>query len=1083
MAFRKTLAGLQTSFAESGLYQSFAQNEALSIPDSLSTPSLMAVGQVERMEFRASVLASAPSGLSNVLNVDVDDNEEEVALCRNDLHDCVAYQHVLERLKVVSGDLVEVSNPDLPSVPARLARIWAAGEDDVLLKEDVKVSPFLAYNIGVPHHLTAFFKGRDSASPEFPVCLRRYVYRYGVSKMVDSNQNGKDTRGKSGRAESQEAEGESVLVSNPGEGGPVRIKLAKRVCLRVVREPDPTGDFLPEITEEEEEKKDGLPGGQANGREQVNAGFDDPDEETASVCLDAYFGSDVRVVSLGDVIAIPVPASHVKSPGMTVSHINAEVIEANGDGLKQGTGISAPEELLYFKVTSVWPRTAGSVGDLSGPDDLTVLSLEEAQAGAWGGLPFLAVDSSLTSVSLDGVTSSGFPVGVKEYVFGSAKGARSESSGRVRRLGWTAQNAPGRDAELEYVGQLLPVWEDVAHVVACTIHPQSTAITMRPSILLHGPNGAGKRTATKAAAAALGCHFVSLSCEDIRPEGMPDDKVVETLDAVMNIAGNYKPVILLLRDIHLLAQPSPMNPNVEAQGARVGAALSRCIVKGLEGQFGEDDEATSVISGGHGDGPFPRPIFLIATTSDPDDVEPGIRRCFTHEILADAPDADGRRMLLKTFLSSACDECSIGAEDIENMVQHTAGLLPVELKNVAAEAYAAAVSGLHTEVPAMSAEGGHDASQVVSTTNTTNNTGAMDAKATTSVELPDLNHSHVDRSIVSVRSKTASEIGAPKIPNVEWEDVGGLEEVKLGILDTVELPLKHPELFAGGLRRRSGVLLYGPPGTGKTLLAKAVATECSVNFLSVKGPELINMYVGESERLIREVFTKARRARPCVIFFDELDSLAPGRGKGSDSGGIMDRIVSQLLAEIDSAQGGSGSDDVFIIGATNRPDLLDPALLRPGRLDKLLYVGIASSALDREKVIRALTRKFKLDDSVDLEAVSKACPPRLTGADIYGMCSRAWMRAFKRHVTNHKGHNQTEWGNKNNNPDDSPSSVVVAQEDFLFAARTSNPSLTEEDLAQYQDIRQQTGTRVADKPKPPSALPRLPARKKPTTTT
>ena len=823
MAFRKTLAGLQTSFAESGLYQSFAKNEALSVPESLmAASSVAAASPMERFEFRASVLVSAVrSGAYDVLNVGVEDATagEEVALCRNDLHDCVAYQHVLDRLQVVSGDLVEVSNPDLPSVPARLARIWAAGEGEVLLKEDVKVSPFLAYNIGVPYHLTAFFKGRDSASPEFPVFLRRYVYRYGVSKTVDGNQVGKESGAKSGASEDQEAHGESVLVSNPGEGGPVRIKLAKRVCLRVVREPDPTGDFLPEITEEEEEKKDGLPGGQANGREQVNAGFDDPDEETASVCLDAYFGSDVRVVSLGDVIAIPVPASHVKSPGMAVSHINAEVMEATSEGPEPGNGISAPEELLYFKVTSAWPRTRGAVGDESGLGDLSGLSLEE---GGCGGLPFVAVDSSLTSVSMDGVTSSGFPVGAKEYMFGSTRDARSETSGRVRRLGWTAQNAPGRDAELEYVGQLLPVWEDIAHVVACTIHPQSTAITMRPSIMLHGPNGAGKRTATKAAAAALGCHFVSLSCEDIRPEGMPDDKVVETLDAVMNIAGNYKPVILLLRDIHLLAQASPMNPNVEVQGARVGAALSQCIAKGLEGQFGEDDDATSVLSGRNGDGPFPRPIFVIATTSDPDDVDPGIRRCFTHEILADAPDADGRRMLLQAFLSSACKECSIGAEDIENMVQHTAGLLPVELKNVAAEAYAAAVAGIHATLPESLASDVQDAGQVVSTTNPTDATGA---KATASVDLPDLDHSHVDRSIVSVRSKTASEIGAPKIPNVQWEDVGGLEEVKLGILDTVELPLKHPELFAGGLRRRSGVLLYGPPGTGKTLLAKAVATE------------------------------------------------------------------------------------------------------------------------------------------------------------------------------------------------------------------------------------------------------------------
>ena len=161
-------------------------------------------------------------------------------------------------------------------------------------------------------------------------------------------------------------------------------------------------------------------------------------------------------------------------------------------------------------------------------------------------------------------------------------------------------------------------------------------------------------------------------------------------------------------------------------------------------------------------------------------------------------------------------------------------------------------------------------------------------------------------------------------------------------------PLLSRDLFAGGLRRRSGVLLYGPPGSGKTLLAKAVATQCAANFLSVKGPELINMYVGESERQVREAFARGRRAKPCVMFFDELDSLAPARGASGDSGGVMDRVVAQLLAEIDGVQG--GGEDLFVIGATNRPDLLDPALLRPGRLDTLLYVGIAEEPEAKLKV-------------------------------------------------------------------------------------------------------------------------------------
>lgn len=222
------------------------------------------------------------------------------------------------------------------------------------------------------------------------------------------------------------------------------------------------------------------------------------------------------------------------------------------------------------------------------------------------------------------------------------------------------------------------------------------------------------------------------------------------------------------------------------------------------------------------------------------------------------------------------------------------------------------------------------------------------------VTQPVMSAKQFDAALLKARTTFAQSIGAPSIPTVLWEDVGGLGLVKDEILDTVQLPLDHPELFQDGLKKRSGylsllgiiflltmslvvgVLLYGPPGTGKTLLAKAVATSCSLNFFSVKGPELLNMYIGESEANVRRVFQRARDAKPCVIFFDELDSIAPKRGNQGDSGGVMDRIVSQLLAELDGMS--IGGMDIFVIGATNRPDLLDPALLRPGRYVLILLI-------------------------------------------------------------------------------------------------------------------------------------------------
>lgn len=270
------------------------------------------------------------------------------------------------------------------------------------------------------------------------------------------------------------------------------------------------------------------------------------------------------------------------------------------------------------------------------------------------------------------------------------------------------------------------------------------------------------------------------------------------------------------------------------------------------------------------------------------------------------------------------------------------------------------------------------------------------------------------------RTSYSQNIGAPKIPNVSWDDVGGLADVKADILDTVQLPLEHPELFGSNLKKRSGtlaparifvahahlfgpagILLYGPPGTGKTLLAKAVATSCSLNFFSVKGPELLNMYIGESEANVRRVFQRARDARPCVVFFDELDSVAPKRGAHGDSGGVMDRIVSQLLAELDgisssSSSSGGGGDDVFVIGATNRPDLLDPALLRPGRFDRLLYLGVSETDEEQLRILQALTRKFRLDPALDLMEVARACPFNFTGADFYALCADALLKAMSR---------------------------------------------------------------------------------------
>ncbi|XP_056631650.1 peroxisomal ATPase PEX6 isoform X1 [Diorhabda sublineata] len=286
-------------------------------------------------------------------------------------------------------------------------------------------------------------------------------------------------------------------------------------------------------------------------------------------------------------------------------------------------------------------------------------------------------------------------------------------------------------------------------------------------------------------------------------------------------------------------------------------------------------------------------------------------------------------------------------------------------------------------------------------------------------------------------------IGAPKVPKVLWSDVGGLNDVKQEINKIINLPLKHPEIFRKTGLKRSGILFFGPPGTGKTLIAKAVATECNICFLSVKGPELLNMYVGQSEKNIREVFKRAREASPCIIFFDELDSLAPNRGKSGDSGGVMDRVVSQLLAEMD---GLNDSATIFIIGATNRPDLIDPALLRPGRFDKLLYIGPCIDEASKISVLKALTRKFKLSCDVDLSAVVKICPKNITGADFYGICSQAWLFATRRLIKRIEiGEISADFTNSED--------VIVNFDDFKNAMVNVKPSISSEDMKYFEKLK------------------------------
>merc|ERR1719197_394611 len=294
-----------------------------------------------------------------------------------------------------------------------------------------------------------------------------------------------------------------------------------------------------------------------------------------------------------------------------------------------------------------------------------------------------------------------------------------------------------------------------------------------------------------------------------------------------------------------------------------------------------------------------------------------------------------------------------------------------------------------------------------------------------------------------------------EVPNITWDDIGGLVSVKNELREMVQYPIEHPDKFEKfGMNPSRGVLFYGPPGCGKTLLAKAVANECQSNFISVKGPELLTMWFGESEANVRDTFAKARAAAPCVLFFDELDSIAQQRGNSQgDAGGAGDRVMNQLLTEMD---GVGAKKNVFIIGATNRPDIIDPALMRPGRLDQLIYIPMPDYE-SRLSILRATLRKSPISSDVDLDFLA-ANTEKYTGADLTEICQRAAKMAIRENIERDMERERLKAENATGDDDamddvDEPDPVPeITPSHFEEAVRASRRSVSDRDLAQYSSF-------------------------------
>lgn len=462
-------------------------------------------------------------------------------------------------------------------------------------------------------------------------------------------------------------------------------------------------------------------------------------------------------------------------------------------------------------------------------------------------------------------------------------------------------------------------------------------------ILMHGPPGTGKTLIAKAVSNESGAFFFLINGPEIMSKLSGESE--NNLRKAFQEAQKNSPSIIFIDEIDAIA------PKREKSQ---GEVEKRVVSQLLTLMDGINPRST---------------IIVIGATNRPNSIDPALRRFgrFDREIEIGIPDFAGRLEILRIHTKNLI---LAPDADIEKVAKDTHGFTGSDLASLCSEA---ALQQIREKMHLFDLD-----------------SNVLDIEVLNSLAVNQQNFEyamrHTDPS--SLRETVL------EAPNISWDDIGGLQKVKEELREMVQYPVEYPSLFQEfGMSPSRGVLFYGPPGCGKTLLAKAIASQCNANFISVKGPELLTMWVGESEANLREIFNKARSAAPCVLFFDELDSIAKTRGgSGRESGGAT-QILNQLLTEMD---GMNSKKNVFVIGATNRPDIIEPALLRPGRLDQLIYIPLPDEE-SRLGILQANLRKTPVDSLVDLHEIA-ARSVGFSGADLTELCQRAAKFAVKERI-------------------------------------------------------------------------------------
>ena len=611
-----------------------------------------------------------------------------------------------------------------------------------------------------------------------------------------------------------------------------------------------------------------------------------------------------------------------------------------------------------------------------------------------------------------------------------AKRQRLSSGRGVRQRMGKGSTSKAQPVPVYYddLGGIDDVLEDVKELIEYPLkHPEVYSwLGVHPprGVLLHGPPGCGKTALANAIANECKVPFLRISAPEV-VSGMSGESEAK-VRGLFQEAASVAPCIVFIDEIDAIA-PKRENAQREME-RRIVAQLLTCMddmsalamdAKDEQAEMEEKDDTTSDPGVRH------KHVVVIGATNRPDSLDAALRRAgrFDREISMGIPSEASREAILRKMAGKLRLD---GDFSFCEVAKRTPGFVGADLAALIKEAAALAVKRIFNQLEERRGCISDDGKSL-----------SFDDLQGLAITLSDF-----ETAITKVQPSVRRE-GFATTPDVTWDDVGSLGDIREELLFAISRPIANPQLFESiGLKVSVGVLLFGPPGCGKTLVAKAVANDSGANFISIKGPELLNKYVGESERAVRQVFSRARAAAPCVLFFDELDALAPRRGSDS-SGAAAERVVNQLLTEMDGVDARQG---VYLVAATNRPDMIDPALLRPGRLEKILYVPLPPPD-GRASILSALTRSTPLAEDVDLKEI--AAMPELTGfsgADLASLVREASVQALKERI------NQDQW-NAPSTDAQMTDSILVAKKHFVASLSSLRPSVSKKDQRMYDSLR------------------------------